>query len=93
MSSDVNCHPHRSGTDNRFTVVHNGIITNYRDIKQLLANRGYSFESDTDTEVIAKLVDHIHTQQPDLSFSQLVGVAIEQLEGAFACVFQSSLFR
>jgi glucosamine--fructose-6-phosphate aminotransferase (isomerizing) len=39
--------------------VHNGIITNYKDIKQFLVSKGYKFESETDTEVIAKLIKHI----------------------------------
>merc|ERR1712142_1194654 len=46
---DVNCHPHRSGEDNKFVVVHNGIITNYKDIKQFLMTKGFTFESETDT--------------------------------------------
>ena len=43
----------------QWTVVHNGIITNYRDIKQFLVTKGFHFVSDTDTEVIAKLVAHL----------------------------------
>lgn len=90
--SDINCHPHRSGEKNEFVVVHNGIITNYKDIKQFLETKGHKFESDTDTEIIAKLVKHIRSQNPKDSFRQLVEKAIAQLEGAFACVFKSSLF-
>ena len=56
--SDLNCHPHRSGDINEFIVVHNGIITNYKDIKQFLMTKGYVFESETDTECIAKLISH-----------------------------------
>jgi len=92
VPSDINCHPHRSGDKNEFIVVHNGIITNYKDIKQFLVTKGYKFESDTDTEVIAKLVRHIWTCNPNASFRQLVENAIAQLEGAFACVFKSTLF-
>ncbi len=51
-----------------------------------------SFESDTDTEVIAKLVSHIHSQHPEESFQRIVEQAIQQLEGAFACAFKSRLF-
>jgi len=90
--SDINCHPHRSGDKNEFIVVHNGIITNYKDIKRFLETKGHKFESDTDTEIIAKLVKHIRSQNPKDSFRQLVEKAIAQLEGAFACVFKSSLF-
>ena len=72
--------------------MHNGIITNYKDIKQFLTAKGFSFESDTDTEVIAKLVAHIANEHPEASFRQLVERTISQLEGAFACVFKSSQF-
>eukprot|EP00088_Acartia_fossae_P025381 TRINITY_DN261_c0_g1_i4.p1 TRINITY_DN261_c0_g1~~TRINITY_DN261_c0_g1_i4.p1 ORF type:complete len:694 (-),score=222.96 TRINITY_DN261_c0_g1_i4:369-2450(-) len=90
--SDVNCHPHRSGDKNEFVVVHNGIITNYKDIKQFLESKGHKFESDTDTEAIAKLIKHIRSQNPKDSFRQLVEKTCAQLEGAFACVFKSTLF-
>jgi len=90
--SDTNCHPHRSGEDHEFIVVHNGIITNYKDILQFLVTKGYKFESETDTEVIAKLIKHIRSQNPSDSFLQLVEKTITQLEGAFACVFKSGLF-
>lgn len=90
--SDLNCHPHRSGDKNEFIVVHNGIITNYRDIKLFLESKGHKFESETDTEIIAKMVKHIRSQNPKDSFRQLVEKAISQLEGAFACVFKSTLF-
>ena len=54
--------------------------------------KGFSFESDTDTEVISKLVAHIANEHPSASFRQLVERSISQLEGAFACVFKSSQF-
>jgi len=90
--SDTNCHPHRSDENHEFIVVHNGIITNYKDILQFLVSKGHKFESDTDTEVIAKLIKHIRSQNPGDSFLQLVEKTITQLEGAFACVFKSPLF-
>jgi len=90
--SDLNCHPHRSGDKNEFIVVHNGIITNYKDIKMFLESKGHKFESETDTEIIAKMVKHIRSQNPKDSFRQLVEKTISQLEGAFACVFKSTLF-
>lgn len=90
--SDLNCHPHRSGENNEFIVVHNGIITNYKDIKTFLEAKGMKFESDTDTEVIAKLIKHVRTQNVNSSFLQLVEKTVAQLDGAFACVFKSTLF-
>ncbi len=92
VPSAVNSHPQRSSEDNRVIVVHNGIITNYKDIKTFLITKGYTFESDTDTEVIAKLVDHMHATHPACSFKEIVEKAICQLEGAFACAFKSTLF-
>ena len=54
--------------------------------------KGFRFESDTDTEAIAKLLAHLVKENPRSSFRQLVELTIQQLEGAFACVFKSSLF-
>ena len=54
--------------------------------------KGYAFESDTDTETIAKMIAHIHNEFPKYNFKELVEQTISQLEGAFACVFKSSLF-
>jgi len=90
--SDLNCHPHRSGEDNKFVVVHNGIITNYKDIKQFLMTKGFVFESETDTECISKLIQHIRGQNVHYTFRQLVEQTISQLEGAFACVFKSTYY-
>ncbi|XP_017131712.1 glutamine--fructose-6-phosphate aminotransferase [isomerizing] 2 [Drosophila elegans] len=92
VPSEVNSHPQRSDTENSFVVVHNGIITNYKDVKTLLVKRGYIFESDTDTEVIAKLVHHLWQQHPGYTFGELVEQAIQQLEGAFAIAFKSKHF-
>jgi len=90
--SAINSHPQRSDEDNEFVVVHNGIITNYKDLKELLEKKGFQFESDTDTEVIAKLVKHLYETLPNLSFREIVEQVIQQLEGAFALVFKSSRF-
>lgn len=76
---EVNSHPQRSDEENSFVVVHNGIITNYKDVKTFLEKRNYVFESDTDTEVIAKLVHHLWKQHPGHSFRELAEQAIQQL--------------
>ncbi|KIH49634.1 class II glutamine amidotransferase [Ancylostoma duodenale] len=59
---------------------------------EYLKKKGHKFESETDTEVIAKLIQHIHDRYPDLTFRQLVEIVIQQLEGAFALAFKSSKF-
>ncbi len=61
--SPVNAHPHIGG-DRRIVVVHNGIIENYREIKEILERKGYSFRSQTDTEVIAQLLDYYYKGNP-----------------------------
>lgn len=88
--SVVNSHPQRSDEDHQFVVVHNGIVTNYKDVKTFLIQKGYHFESDTDTEVIAKLVHHIYLQNEKLSFRELVEQVIQQLVGV-KVTFQTNL--
>jgi hypothetical protein len=56
-----------------------GIVTNYKDVKMFLLKKGYQFESETDTEVIAKLVHHIYLQNPNCSFRELIEQVIQQL--------------
>ncbi|KAM9741381.1 glutamine--fructose-6-phosphate aminotransferase [isomerizing] 2 isoform 1-T1 [Menidia menidia] len=92
--SAVNSHPHRSDKDNEFVVIHNGIITNYKELKEYLITKGYEFESDTDTEVIPKLIKYVYDNRESdtIPFSMLVERVIQQLEGAFALVFKSRHF-
>ncbi|XP_034454339.1 glutamine--fructose-6-phosphate aminotransferase [isomerizing] 2 isoform X1 [Hippoglossus hippoglossus] len=92
--SAVNSHPHRSDKENEFVVIHNGIITNYKELKEYLIAKGYEFESETDTEVIPKLIKYVYDnrENDNVSFSTLVERVIPQLEGAFALVFKSRHF-
>ncbi|XP_062249850.1 glutamine--fructose-6-phosphate aminotransferase [isomerizing] 2 [Platichthys flesus] len=92
--SAVNCHPHRSDKENEFVVIHNGIITNYKELKEYLIAKGYEFESETDTEVIPKLIKYVYDnrENDNVTFSTLVERVIPQLEGAFALVFKSRHF-
>ncbi|KAM4621988.1 glutamine--fructose-6-phosphate aminotransferase [isomerizing] 2 isoform 2-T2 [Polymixia lowei] len=92
--SAVNSHPHRSDKNNEFVVIHNGIITNYKELKKYLNSKGYEFESETDTEVIPKLIKYVYDNREcdNVSFSTLVERVIQQLEGAFALVFKSRHF-
>uniref|UniRef100_A0A3Q3EN66 glutamine--fructose-6-phosphate transaminase (isomerizing) n=1 Tax=Labrus bergylta TaxID=56723 RepID=A0A3Q3EN66_9LABR len=92
--SAVNSHPHRSDKDNEFVVIHNGIITNYKELKEYLIIKGYEFESETDTEVIPKLIKYVYDNQEgdSVAFGKLVERVIQQLEGAFALVFKSRHF-
>nr|XP_013808929.1 PREDICTED: glutamine--fructose-6-phosphate aminotransferase [isomerizing] 2 [Apteryx mantelli mantelli] len=89
--SAINSHPQRSDKKNEFVVIHNGIITNYKDLRKFLESKGYEFESETDTETIPKLIKYVYDnrESEDTSFSALVERVIQQLEGAFALVFKS----
>nr|XP_054773971.1 glutamine--fructose-6-phosphate aminotransferase [isomerizing] 2-like [Lytechinus pictus] len=90
----VNSHPQRSDDENEFVVIHNGIITNYKDIKKFIESKNIAFESDTDTEIIAKLIKYLYDNRDDdkITFRELVESVIQQLEGAFALAFKSRRF-
>jgi len=93
--SQRNSHPQRSDPNNEFLVVHNGIITNFKEIKAVLEKKGYQFESDTDTECIAKLTKYIYDSQKankQINFTNLVKAVVKELEGAFALIFKSTHF-
>ncbi|MDG6335778.1 glutamine--fructose-6-phosphate transaminase (isomerizing) [Glaesserella parasuis] len=79
--SEVNAHPHRSG---KIAVVHNGIIENYEELSAELQQRGYVFQSQTDTEVIAHLVEWEFRTTPNLL--DAVRKALKQLRGAYGTV-------
>jgi len=87
--SEVNCHPHRSDPTSEFVVVHNGIITNYKELKTLLESKGLRFETETDTECIAKLAKYLHDQNSDIGFTDLTKAVISELEGAYGLLIKS----
>jgi len=82
--SDLNAHPHQS-EKGLFTIIHNGIIENYAVLKQGLIDQGMSFYSETDTEVLANLIEYIYTSQ-EVSVSVAVTLALQQVEGAYGLV-------
>ena len=77
--TDTNAHPHASN-DGRFAVVHNGIIENYVELRRELTEKGYHFESETDTEVIVHLVEMYYRGD----FKQAVMKASNRLQGSYA---------
>ena len=80
--SSRNAHPHYSESHN-LAIIHNGIIENYADIKAKLNEKGVTFKSDTDTEVLVQLVEYIMTKK-NLDLVQAVQVALFQVIGAYA---------
>lgn len=77
--TEANTHPHYS-SDMRFFVVHNGIIENYRELKESLIKKGYNFYSETDTEVVAKLIEDMFENDLLSTFEKV----LEKLVGAYA---------
>ncbi|KAL3832967.1 hypothetical protein ACJIZ3_007703 [Penstemon smallii] len=86
--SPENSHPQTSDSGNEFLVVHNGIITNYEVLKETLLRHGFTFESETDTEVIPKLAKFVFDNANEEG-NQVVLEVMRHLEGAYALVFKS----
>ncbi len=82
VPNDVNSHPHYSNSGD-LVIIHNGIIENYEAIKKALIKRGYTFESDTDTEVLVNLIEEIKTTE-GVKLGQAVQIALNQVIGAYA---------
>ncbi|WP_053976850.1 glutamine--fructose-6-phosphate transaminase (isomerizing) [Mangrovimonas xylaniphaga] len=82
VPNDVNSHPHLSNSGN-LVIIHNGIIENYESLKKELIQRGFTFKSDTDTEVLVNLIEDV-MQKENLKLGKAVQVALNQVIGAYA---------
>ena len=82
VPNDTNSHPHFSESKN-LVIIHNGIIENYHALKLELINRGYSFASDTDTEVLINFIEEIKKVE-DTTLENAVRIALTQVVGAYA---------
>ncbi|PWL40132.1 glutamine--fructose-6-phosphate transaminase (isomerizing) [Flagellimonas aquimarina] len=82
VPNDINSHPHYSSSGD-LVIIHNGIIENYESIKKALIARGYSFESDTDTEVLVNLIEEIKKKE-GVKLGKAVQIALNQVVGAYA---------
>jgi len=82
VPNDVNSHPHTSNSGD-LVIIHNGIIENYDSLKQELIKRGYTFQSDTDTEVLINLIEDVKKNE-NLKLGKAVQVALNQVVGAYA---------
>jgi len=80
--NDVNSHPHYSNSG-ELVIIHNGIIENYSSIKKALIKRGYTFQSDTDTEVLVNLIEDIKKNEK-VKLGKAVQIALNQIVGAYA---------
>lgn len=79
--NEINAHPH-TNSDGSIAVIHNGIIENYIELKEELIEKGYNFKSQTDTEVVAHLVDYYYKD----NLFNAVSEAVKRLKGAYALV-------
>ncbi len=82
VPNDVNSHPHYSNSGN-LVIIHNGIIENYEPLRQELTNRGYTFTSETDTEVLVNLIEDVKTKEK-VKLGKAVQIALNQTVGAYA---------
>ncbi len=82
VPNDINSHPHVSNSGN-LVIIHNGIIENYDAIKEELISRGYTFKSDTDTEVLVNLIQEVQTTNK-CKLGHAVQIALNQVIGAYA---------
>ncbi|MCG2589134.1 glutamine--fructose-6-phosphate transaminase (isomerizing) [Rhodohalobacter sulfatireducens] len=80
--NDINSHPHMSESGN-IAVVHNGIIENYTTLKKQLISRGKTFHSQTDTEIVAQLLEEIYTTSRGVSFEQAIQLTLKQIVGTY----------
>ncbi|WP_264559755.1 glutamine--fructose-6-phosphate transaminase (isomerizing) [Flavobacterium sp. N2270] len=82
VPNDVNSHPHFSNSG-KLVIIHNGIIENYEPIKKELIKRGYTFKSDTDTEVLINLIEDVK-KKDNIGLGKAVQIALNQVVGAYA---------
>lgn len=82
VPNDINSHPHISNSGN-LAIIHNGIIENYETLKTELQNRGYTFTSDTDTEVLVNLIEDVQKKEK-VKLGKAVQIALSQAIGAYA---------
>jgi len=85
----ANAHPHFN-KNKAIMVVHNGIIENYVELKAMLTHKGYKFVSDTDTEVIAHLLDYYYEKSDRKDFDGAVQQAVAQLQGAYGLLVMTT---
>ncbi|WP_299435238.1 glutamine--fructose-6-phosphate transaminase (isomerizing) [uncultured Aquimarina sp.] len=82
VPNDVNSHPHYSNSGD-LVIIHNGIIENYESLRKELINRGYTFTSETDTEVLVNLIEDVKTKE-NVKLGKAVQIALNQTIGAYA---------
>ena len=85
--NDVNAHPHLSASG-KLSIIHNGIIENYSSLRQELTNKGYTFKSETDTEVLINFIEDIYINN-SFSLEEALRISLSKIVGAYAIVILS----
>ena len=88
MKTDINAHPHLSN-DGNFVIVHNGIIENYNELKNMLIGEGFTFYSQTDTEVIVNLLQYNYSISNNKNVFETIKKTIGELSGTYGLLIQS----
>jgi glutamine---fructose-6-phosphate transaminase (isomerizing) len=83
--NDINAHPHVS-MNGKFIIIHNGIIENYSTLRHKLLDRGYTFKSETDTEVLANLIEYVYERGQNIAAEVAVRLALHKVVGAYGLV-------
>jgi glucosamine--fructose-6-phosphate aminotransferase (isomerizing) len=89
IPNNINAHPHIDNSEN-IAIVHNGIIENYRALKTMLSQKGYTFYSDTDTEVLAVFIGSLYDEQKDKNLAEAVRLALSEIVGTFGLLLLSN---
>jgi len=83
--NDINAHPHTS-MKGLFTIIHNGIIENYDKLKKDLSAKGYTFYGETDTEILANLIEYMYSEGENINAEMAVRMALSRVVGAYGLV-------
>jgi glucosamine--fructose-6-phosphate aminotransferase (isomerizing) len=88
IKNDTNAHPHLSN-DNTFAIVHNGIIENYNELKEMLKKKMFNFKSQTDTEVIVNLLEYNYKLSESKNIYEVIKTTVNMLTGTYGLLIQS----
>lgn len=83
--NDINAHPHNS-MNGLFTIIHNGIIENYEKLKKDLSDKGYHFYGQTDSEILANLIEYMYSKGENINAEKAVRMALSRVVGAYGLV-------
>ena len=86
--NDINAHPHMSNNE-EIVIIHNGIIENFKELKDFLIKSGYKFHTNTDTEVIANLLEYNNNNNNEKDFSKVIKKTIDELNGTYGLIIMN----